>query len=176
MGQSFKIRELRPADGRGLIRNYYGYYAELSGNPSFGLSLFEKKPSRKDELKWFGSLLRGVRNGSRIASVAEMDGRVVGLCNVDKSSVGGQSHIGTLGIAIVKEARGRGIGEALMRDVIGKCRGRLEKVKLAVFADNVAAKRLYRKLGFKRYGSLKEAIKRSGRYFDEEFMCLDLSR
>jgi RimJ/RimL family protein N-acetyltransferase len=174
MTAQFKIRELRPADGRELIRNYFGYYAELRRNPGLGLLLFKKKPSLEDERKWFQSLRREEAKGTKVVSIAELDGKVVGMAEVSWDKGKELEHVGSFGIAIIEKARGNGIGEALTRDVIEKCRGKLEMIRLAVFTHNEPAKRLYRKIGFKKYGALKKAIKRGDKYFDEEFMYLKL--
>lgn len=174
--KAFVIRDLKPSDGKTLIENYYSYYKELSENPNFGVLLFKTRPSYKDELGWFRSLLRKVREGRAIASVAEVDGKVVGICEVSYDQGKENEHIGDLGIAVIKARRGQGIGEALMAATIKKCGRRLEILRLAVFANNTGAKRLYRRLGFRRYGYFRNGIKRDGRYIDEEFMYLDLRR
>ena len=47
-------------------------------------------------------------------------------------------------------------------------------VKLFVFANNKRAIHLYQKLGFKKVGLLKDALKDKGRYFDEIIMAKDI--
>ena len=58
-------------------------------------------------------------------------------------------------IEILPEAQGRGIGTAVIRDLLG--RGRV--VRLHVFTNNVRARRLYEKLGF----SVDRHAEREGR-------------
>jgi len=43
-----------------------------------------------------------------------------------------------------------------------------------VFVGNEHAKRLYEKLGFKKYGLHPRAVKRNGKYIGEELMFLEL--
>jgi [ribosomal protein S18]-alanine N-acetyltransferase len=57
-------------------------------------------------------------------------------------------------IAVGPEARGRGIGEALMRSAIDHLAGRAARVHLLVAAGNDAAIRLYRRLSFEETGKV----------------------
>ena len=47
-------------------------------------------------------------------------------------------------------------------------------VELGVITTNDAAKKLYRKFGFKAFGIIPRSLKRGDRYFDLELMRLDL--
>ena len=175
MEKRYLIRRLEASDCKDVITNYYTYFKELKDNPTFGLTLYRKKPSYKSELAWFRSLQKDIKKDAIFVSVAEVNGKVVGLCEVRCERKGSESdHIGTLGIAIIKRYRGIGIGRALMEDIINKSKNKYEMLKLAVFSNNISAERLYIDLGFKRYGLLKNSIKRKGRYFSEDLMCLNL--
>lgn len=177
MGKEFVIRNVRAGDAKEIILNYYSLYDEYRGNPNIGIFLFNKKPSYKDEFKWFASLMKGIKSGSKIAVVAEVGGKVVGMCEASRESNGSDKlHIGSLGILIRKEYRGMGLGKAMMKDIIKKSRGKYEIMTLGVFANNMGAKALYRKIGFRKYGFLKNGIKRRGRYMDEEWMYLNLKK
>jgi [ribosomal protein S18]-alanine N-acetyltransferase len=57
-------------------------------------------------------------------------------------------------IAVSPEARGRGVGEMLMRAALDHLSGRSERVHLLVAAGNLAAIRLYRKLSFEETGKV----------------------
>jgi ribosomal protein S18 acetylase RimI-like enzyme len=57
-------------------------------------------------------------------------------------------------VAVVEQARGRGVGAALMRHIIGEARaGGLESVGVSVTIGNQAAERLYLSAGFQPYVS-----------------------
>ena len=57
-------------------------------------------------------------------------------------------------VAVVEEARGRGVGAALMRHIIDEARaGGLESVGISVTIGNQAAERLYQSVGFQPYVS-----------------------
>jgi RimJ/RimL family protein N-acetyltransferase len=61
-----------------------------------------------------------------------------------------------------------------MRETIDKCRGKFESIELTVQTNNLQAIRLYKRFGFETYGRFPRAVKRAGRYFDDELMYLRL--
>lgn len=77
---------------------------------------------------------------------------------------------------VASEARGRGIGRALMRELIERARHRpgLEHLDLSVTASNAAARQLYLSLGFETYGVDRQGLKIGDQYFDMELMKLVL--
>jgi ribosomal protein S18 acetylase RimI-like enzyme len=78
------------------------------------------------------------------------------------------------GVYVAPEARGRGVGRALMEAAIARAREwpELQQIHLAVVTTNEAARRLYRSLGFQAYGLEPAALKVDGRDLDEEHMLL----
>ncbi|MEM1578501.1 MAG: ribosomal protein S18-alanine N-acetyltransferase [Archaeoglobaceae archaeon] len=79
--------------------------------------------------------------------VAEIGGKVVGyVVTMDVDKFTGK----IVSIAVRKEFRGKGIGEALMRRAIEKLKMRgKQKIALEVRVSNKVAQQLYKKLGFK---------------------------
>jgi len=168
-------RDLRPSDFTDLVDNYYRFYDEVKENPAFGIVLYHKKPSLSDELNWFSGLYKKVIDGDAIAIVAEVDSHVVGFCEVSRYQPGSDvSHRAGLGLHVNKDQRGKGVGTALIRETLQRCRGRYEVVELTVLTANTAAKRLYGKFGFKTYGARPRSLKRGDKYFDEELMRLEI--
>lgn len=99
--------------------------------------------------------------------------RVVGWADV--SSVFGQSraHIGVLGMALLPEARHNGLGARLLKATIEQAWERgLTRLELSVRADNLNAKALYQRFGFKDEGILRRAILVDGAYHDMHAMAL----
>ena len=87
-------------------------------------------------------------------------------------------HVGHLvGMMVHPDARGRGIGRALLDACIARCRasGEIELLTLSVTSGNAAAIALYEQAGFTRYGRLERAIRVGARYHAKELMVLDLS-
>lgn len=86
-------------------------------------------------------------------------------------------HKAGIGIFILQKYCGMGLGRQLMEYAIENARKtELEQLKLGVFDDNVAAIRLYEKLGFREWGREPHAFKlKDGSYRDEIQMVLFLS-
>jgi ribosomal protein S18 acetylase RimI-like enzyme len=106
------------------------------------------------------------------AFAAFLDGKIVGLARfVQDSGSPKERHKGSVYAMYVEpQARGQGIGSALLDAVIGHASGIVEQLRLGVVDDNAAAIRLYEKHGFEVYGREMRALKSDGRYFDEVLM------
>ena len=84
-------------------------------------------------------------NENALYLVAELAGRVVGYCGM--WLILDEAHI--TNIAILPEARGRKLGEGLMRAAIAAARAQgARHMTLEVRVSNTVAQTLYRKLGF----------------------------
>jgi len=169
------IREVRPSDFEDIVTTFLSFFPEAETDPSFGLVLYRQRPSMEDERDWFSRVMSGIKEGNMIMMVAEVDSHVVGWCDVRRVLPKSPAdHRGEFGICVKKEFRGQGIGEALMRAILEKCRGRFEVIELGVFTNNQRAKKLYETFGFKKYGTREYAIKRGGGYLAEDLMYLKL--
>ncbi|TAL38534.1 MAG: GNAT family N-acetyltransferase [Alphaproteobacteria bacterium] len=98
--------------------------------------------------------------------VALAGGKVVGWCDVipakDRPI---HAHTGVLGIGILPEFRGKGMGRALMTATIAKARTKgLTRIELTVRENNVNAIALYKKIGFETEGIKKNAVRIDGVY------------
>ncbi|WP_176222123.1 GNAT family N-acetyltransferase [Tuberibacillus sp. Marseille-P3662] len=104
--------------------------------------------------------------------VAEVGGQVMGLANIDNGTKQRRAHVGVLGILVKAGWRESGVGKALMNTVLewAKHDPLIEKVALAVFANNTRAIRLYEKLGFIEEGRRVGEMKVAGAYIDEIMM------
>lgn len=78
------------------------------------------------------------------------------------------------GVYVRANARGRGLGRALVERVIGAATSQARQLHTAVVVDNLPARRLYRQLGFVAYGVEPRALEVGGRYLDEELLVLHL--
>jgi len=100
-------------------------------------------------------------------------GEVVGWCDVLPKSRPVQAHVGVLGVALLPEFRGCGLGGRLMRQTLDAARAfGLHRVELTVREDNANAIALYKKLGFVTEGVLRNSIKLDGRYESQVLMAL----
>jgi len=89
--------------------------------------------------------------------------RVVGWCDVGIMTRPGYDHRGSLGMGVLPEYRGRGIGRRLMEEALRRAKERgLERVELEVYAGNIPARRLYDAMGFVEEGYRRGARKLDG--------------
>lgn len=103
--------------------------------------------------------------------VAVDTGRVVGWCDVRREAAQSYAHVGHLGMGLLPEYRGRGIGERLIRAALDASAGaNFEKIELSVYAKNTRARALYEKVGFVLEGTRVRGRKVDGVYEDVHVM------
>lgn len=107
------------------------------------------------------SLEQMVEDTGKIAILAECDGDIIGFLDFLNGSKQRNNHQGAFGMSVRKDFRNQGIGKALVSVLIDwvKENTLIEKICLGVFADNINAISLYKKLGFVEEGLKKRAIK-----------------
>jgi RimJ/RimL family protein N-acetyltransferase len=116
-------------------------------------------------------VLKGMDNGDP-QFVALAGAEVVGWCDVRRHYFPAHAHRGTLGMGIVPDYRGRGLGRRLLErtlevaDELGFVR-----VEFGVHADNARALALYGKMGFVREGVLRDAVFVDGEFRDAIMMA-----
>jgi len=108
---------------------------------------------------------------------ARVNNQLVGGASIEPGR-GKASHVASLGIYLQKEFRDVGIGTRLMKTILETARERdFEIVKLAVFASNQRAVHLYKKLGFRECGRIKNGIRfPDGTYTDKIIMTVSLRK
>jgi ribosomal protein S18 acetylase RimI-like enzyme len=78
-------------------------------------------------------------------------------------------------IAVAPAHQGRGVGRALMIDLVAAARtAGIEQLTLDARGDNESAFGLYRSLGFREYGRLTDFVAFGERRYDKVFMVCDL--
>ncbi len=113
------------------------------------------------------------RNGPTYYAI--VNEKVVGWADIFPDDNPRMSHRGSLGMGIISDYRGQGIGTKLLKSAIEKAREMgLEKVELNVYTTNTGAIKLYKKMGFNEEGLIKNYRKLDGQYFDSIVMALQL--
>ena len=163
------LRSARPADAARVIA-----YTRVVLSESHGMvtQAHEFNTSVGEEQEYIKSHLN---HGGRLFLLAEHQRELAGALHFSNGGRERNQHVGSLGISVGAAWRRRGIGEALMRALIDWARANplIEKLGLAVFADNQPAIELYRKLGFEIEGRrLREYKLGPGRYADDLLMFL----
>jgi RimJ/RimL family protein N-acetyltransferase len=101
------------------------------------------------------------------------DGRLVGSAGFAQPERAKKRHKGLLwGVYVQAAMRGQGLGRCLVAQVIDHARSRVEQLHATVSTTNLAARRLYRQLGFQIYGLEPRGLKVGDEYFDQELLVL----
>jgi ribosomal protein S18 acetylase RimI-like enzyme len=117
-------------------------------------------------------VLSNIRGGISQHVAVERD-RVVGWCDITPNKGEGFTHCGTLGMGILHDYRGKGIGSRLMEEtLIAAKKFGIERVELEVYASNIPAIKLYEKRGFSHEGVKRKARKLDGVFDDVLMMAL----
>lgn len=118
------------------------------------------------DLAWFRAKLVDA-----IVFGAFRGGELVGVAGFAAQAGQQVAHKGLLwGMYVRGNARGIGVGRALVQRVLDHAQGKVDLVQLTVVEDNRAAQRLYAALGFVTYAVEPDALKRDGRLFNEVLM------
>jgi len=112
--------------------------------------------------------------GQDAAQFVALDGeRVVGWADVLPSWGQAVAHCGRLGMGVLPEYRGRGIGRRLLLACVAKAQARgATRIELDVRADNAPAIRLYESAGFTLEARKRRAMRFGGVYHDALQMSL----
>jgi RimJ/RimL family protein N-acetyltransferase len=145
-----------------LVARERKYLAMVEAPPLEKVREFIRRNVSRGALQWVAvDSARSVHNG------------VVGWCDILPDEREGFRHVGRLGMGVHPDYRGRGIGPRLVASALSAARPLgLERVDLEVFASNVAAIRLYERLGFVHEGVRRRVRKLDGYYEDNLFMSL----
>jgi putative acetyltransferase len=157
---TIEIRRARPDDAAAMAR--------MMGDPAVYPGLMQMPYANEEahRARLVDSLAPGKAD---LALVAERDGKVVGSAGLHPAGpMLRRRHVMMLGISVVPEAQGAGVGKALMQamcDYADRWMGVL-RIELTVYVDNAAAIALYRKFGFEMEGRHRGYAMRDGRFVD----------
>ncbi len=163
-GRSAVVRACGPTDAEAWIVNVSAIAAERV------FVMTEQFLRSADEVR---EQFRIADPAYEIWLAAEVEGRVVGGADYHRSRHLKNAHTAQLGIAILREYRGLGLGRAMMETGIDWARRvGVRKLKLRVFATNERAIALYQKLGFVEEARLKDEVILEGKPVDEILMAV----
>lgn len=166
-GKRMNIRLLTAADAE--------VYRELrleglQTNPeAFGSSFEEEKDisleSFASRIEGQGTFTIGAFNQGDLLGVAT-------LVQANKMKLKHKASI--FAVYVSPKKRGLGIGKQLMVEVINQAKTivDVEQINLTVVSSNESAKGLYTSLGFRVFGTERNALKIGQQYFDEDYMVL----
>jgi putative acetyltransferase len=99
--------------------------------------------------------------------------QVVGWADIFPFWAHAVSHCGSLGMGVLPEYRGQGVGRRLLQACIAKAHAKgITRIELEVRADNERAIALYKSLGFQQEAVKRHAMRFDGMYYDALQMSL----
>lgn len=118
-------------------------------------------PALDDVASFVASNIRH-RNPQFVAVTDE--GRVVGWCDIVRARGDHERHQGELGMGVIAEWRGAGVGKQLLAETVANADAeKFLRIELSVHSDNERAIALYRGFGFVEEGRKHKArLKPSG--------------
>ncbi len=113
---------------------------------------------------------------NKMMVLAEIGGRIVGMANFTGEERSRMRHTGELGISVLQEYWGQGVGSALMDYLIewAKQSGVVRKMNLRTRVDNRRAMRLYRRSGFVQEGIITRLLQVDGKFYDAYLLGLEI--
>jgi len=161
------LRPATPSDVAAIAQIYRP--AVLSGTASFEL----EPPSEEEMLRRY----RAITDAGYPYFVAELDGRIVGYAYAGAYR-GRPGYRFTVenSVYVAPEAQGKGVGRALLLEVIAACTAKGYRLMVAVIGDsaNFASISLHRRAGFKFCGTIHSVGYKLGRWLDSVIMELPL--
>jgi phosphinothricin acetyltransferase len=135
-------------------------------------SVYDYGPRSRETIEsWFGAKHA---NGYPVIGAIDDDDRLLGFASYGPFRLwDGYKYTVEHSVYVEKSARGRGIGEALLRRVIEHARASDYHVTIgAIDGANTASIALHRKLGFELAGTMREVGFKFGRWLDVVFYQL----
>ena len=161
------FRQAMPQDSAALLIHLKTVGAETD-NLTFGKEGFQISPEREARF-----INRFIKNGDEIMLVATDGELIVANGVIERERIPRLSHRARLTLTVLRDYWGRGIGTALMEQMLDFCRESGAKlVYLECRADNERAVGLYKKFGFEISGELKRYFKINGEYHNALVMEL----
>jgi RimJ/RimL family protein N-acetyltransferase len=171
LGKIISIRLPQPTDLNAL----YKYAKTIEAEDTY-ITLNPKEPITLEEEKSFLKHTIDQINKKTKLHFLVLDGdQIIGASHIEKNGRR-STHIGTFGIALLKEYRSQGIGKKLMEYIISEAQTTLKvsKITLNCLANNKVAIKLYKKLGFKKYGRLPQGHQFHQKFVDTIYFYKDL--
>lgn len=160
--EAFEVRPARPKDAGSFLVLWHEVVAERE---------FVRTDTVRRSVRYYRRLFRQSWTRDQAAIVAVSGDRVIGHLSASREEHPVTRHVASIGMAVARDWRRRGVGTALLEEVFRWAREMdVEKLALSVYPHNEPARALYRKFGFEEEGRLVGHSKKALGYVDEIVM------
>ena len=165
--KSFEMRWMKAGDGERLL----GFARSLDEDD---LLFMRMDITRKEAVDEFVSQ---IEEGSRVALIADRDGKMVGYGSLNRRPAHWQRHLGEIRTVVAKSERGSGLGRYLAEQMFQTARDMgLTKIVAQMAREQDGARRMFQRLGFTAEALLADWIQdRDGRQHDLVLMSYDVT-
>ena len=136
--------------------------------------IFVDKPlSIKEEKEWFKTEIAANKSGKSIYLKLIANGRLIGTAMARRGHDNEDDNV-EVGLGIIKEWRGKGLGRELLSTAIALAKKRLKpkNIYLSAFEMNKRAIKLYKSLGFEMLANYPNWARHYGKYENRLIMLL----
>jgi ribosomal protein S18 acetylase RimI-like enzyme len=144
--QKIEIRELKPDEWE-IYRDIR--LKALKDEPDAFISTYDET-SKRAESEWRQKLISQERSFTLFAF---RNGKAIGMMGTYQDSSDNQGVLDLFGVYVLREHRGTGVAQELMKNIISRARKipGVTKIRLECEYSQIAARRFYEKVGFKKY-------------------------
>jgi len=165
--KSFDVRWMKAGDGARLL----AFARSLDEDD---LLFMRMDLTRQDAVDDF---VRQIEEGSRVALIAERDGKMVAYGSLNRRPANWQRHLGEIRTVVSKTERGSGLGRFLAEQMFATARDMgLTKIVAQMAREQDGARRMFQRLGFVAEALLADWIQdRDGKQHDLVLMSYDVT-
>ena len=166
-GTNISIRPIRKEDGPALL----SFFAAL---PKDDRLFLKEDVTNKDVInRWMEEL----NFDKVIPIVAEKDSEIIGDATLHLSQKGWHKHMAEIRCVVSKEYQQKGLGTALMRELVAHAvEKRILKLTATMMDIQKSAQRAFERIGFKKEAEMKDfVVDLNGKYHNLVVMVNDVS-
>lgn len=146
------------------------YYNKIGGETDF--HTFAKNEYSKDKEQQEHAIGKYLSKDNSLMIICEYDDEIIGILSLEGGNHDRNRHRGDLGITVLQEYWGYGIGTNFMSQLFKWAAkiNYLSKINLLVHCENIRAIKFYEKLGFEYEGVTKQYFECGGIMYDGIYM------
>ena len=111
------------------------------------------------DLTFIDNWVHAIDNQTKIAVIAEKDGKIIAQANLRQEWYGWMRHVGEIRVIVAHEHQRKGLGTILTREMFNQSLKRgLDKLEAFVMDNQIAAIKAFKRAGFRKEAELKDHV------------------